>query len=85
MGRIEGKVAVITGAGSGIGRASAVRFSREGAHVVVVDINEAGANEVVKEITAEGGSAMAMAMDVGIETEIKRMVAETVWAPSLSQ
>lgn len=78
MGRIDGKVAVITGAASGIGRASAVRFAREGAHVVVVDINEAGANEVVKEIADDGGSAMAMAMDVGVEAEIRRMIAETV-------
>lgn len=74
MRRLEGRVALITAAGSGMGRASAERFASEGAHVVVSDINEAAAKEVTEAITAAGGAATAVACDVGDMDQIKAMV-----------
>ena len=56
-GRLEGKVAVVTGAGNGIGRASALRFAEEGAAVVVADVLEAAGAETVAQVTAAGGRA----------------------------
>ena len=62
--RLEGRVAVITGAGSGIGAAAAVAMAREGARVVVADIDEAGAKAVVERIEKAGGQALAVRADV---------------------
>ncbi|KAF0120408.1 MAG: short chain dehydrogenase, partial [Xanthobacteraceae bacterium] len=56
--RLANKVAVITGGGSGIGRASALLFAREGARVALVDRDEAGANETAAMVAAAGGEAM---------------------------
>jgi NAD(P)-dependent dehydrogenase (short-subunit alcohol dehydrogenase family) len=64
MGRLDGKVSVITGAGSGIGQASARLFAREGARVVVADIDLAAARATVDEITEAGGQAIAEKVDV---------------------
>jgi len=64
MGRLDGKVAVITGAARGIGRADALLFAKEGAAVLVSDIDEAPLMEVVKEIQAAGGKADGCAGDV---------------------
>ena len=64
MGRLDGKVAVITGAARGIGRADALLFAREGAAVFVSDVDEAPLAEVIKEIAAAGGKADACAGDV---------------------
>ena len=64
MGRLDGKVSVITGAGSGIGQASARVFAREGARVVVSDIDLAAAQATVDEITEAGGQAIAEQVDV---------------------
>lgn len=61
---ISGKVAIITGAGSGIGRATAVRLAREGASVIVADRDEAGADVTVHTITSAGGAATAIGVDV---------------------
>lgn len=66
-------MAVITGAASGIGRASAVRFAQEGARVAVADIDEAGAKEVVRAIEAANGEAFAVAADVSDERSVARM------------
>ena len=63
--KLDGKAAVITGAGSGIGRASALLFAQEGARVAVVDYDGAAAEEVVGEIRANGGHAMVQICDVG--------------------
>jgi NAD(P)-dependent dehydrogenase (short-subunit alcohol dehydrogenase family) len=71
---LEGRVALITAAGSGMGRASAERFASEGAHVVVSDINEAAAKEVADAITAAGGAATAAACDVGDIDQIKGLI-----------
>jgi NAD(P)-dependent dehydrogenase (short-subunit alcohol dehydrogenase family) len=65
MRRLEGRVALITAAGSGMGRASAERFAAEGAHVVVADLDEHAANDARDAIAADGGSAEAAACDVG--------------------
>ena len=78
MGMHEGRVALVTGAGSGIGRASAQIFAREGARVVVVDLNEAGAKETVELIEGAGGEALALAVDVADEAQVESMIAATV-------
>lgn len=74
-GRLAGKVAVITGAGSGIGRASARLFAREGALVVVADLVEAAAHETA---TLIGPTATAMAADVTVPADMERLVATTM-------
>jgi 3-oxoacyl-[acyl-carrier protein] reductase len=62
--RLQNKVALITGAGQGIGKATALLFAREGASIVAADINEQMANNTAAEITAEGGSAFAVKVNV---------------------
>lgn len=62
--RLQNKIGIVTAAASGMGRAGALRFAREGASVVVVDRNEEGANAVVKQITDAGGKAIALAGDL---------------------
>lgn len=74
MARLAGLVAVITGAGSGIGRASAVAFAREGAHVVAADLNAASASATADEITALGGQAEPCTVDVTRAQDTERMV-----------
>src|SRR3546814_12185384 len=69
--RLDDKVCVITGAGSGIGRASAEMFAREGATVVVTDLRAAAAAEVANGITNAGGRAIALAIDVGEESALR--------------
>lgn len=65
MGRFDGKVAIVTGSGGGIGEGYAKRLAHEGASVVVGDINVAGAERVAKEIGAGGNRAIAVALDIG--------------------
>ncbi|MGT2454138.1 SDR family NAD(P)-dependent oxidoreductase [Cupriavidus basilensis] len=67
--RLDGKVAIITGAAAGIGRATALRFAQEGASVVVTDINRDGASEAAAAITAAGGRAVALCHDVSSESQ----------------
>jgi NAD(P)-dependent dehydrogenase (short-subunit alcohol dehydrogenase family) len=69
-GRFEGKVAFVTGATTGIGRATARAFAREGAAVVVADINADGAAETARLIEADGGQALAVACDVSRAEEV---------------
>ncbi len=71
---LQGKVAVITGAGSGIGRAAALRLAREGASIVVADWNEAGAKETVSLVEQTGGKAAAVKVDVTKPAEITAML-----------
>jgi NAD(P)-dependent dehydrogenase (short-subunit alcohol dehydrogenase family) len=78
MKRVEGKVALITGAGSGLGRASSLRLAEEGARVVVTDWNDKGAQETVRRITDGGGEAFWLHQDVAEEAEWESVVAETL-------
>lgn len=78
MGRLEGKIAIITGAASGIGKATALRVAAEGARTVVADLNDAGAREVTDTITAAGGQAIAIAVDMGDSAAVRHMVQATV-------
>jgi NAD(P)-dependent dehydrogenase (short-subunit alcohol dehydrogenase family) len=78
--RLEGKVCVITGAGSGIGRASALLFAREGANVIVADVDRAGADETVKQIHAAGGTASVVIADVTEPAQAQRLADETAQA-----
>ncbi|GMK49166.1 SDR family NAD(P)-dependent oxidoreductase [Paenibacillus glycanilyticus] len=80
MSRLADKVAIITGAGSGMGREEALLFAREGAKVVATDINEAAVLAVVKEIEAEGGVATAIAHNVASEEQWMSVVAAAVEA-----
>jgi NAD(P)-dependent dehydrogenase (short-subunit alcohol dehydrogenase family) len=77
-GRLDGKVALITGAGVGIGREAALRFTSEGARVVVVDIDGASAKETVARIDGAGGAGLAVTADVAIEADVERAVTEGV-------
>ena len=76
--RLSDRVAVITGAGAGIGRACAKEFAKEGARVVVADIDRAGALETVKQIEAQGGTAIAIETDVANPESVQKLVAETL-------
>jgi len=72
--RLAGKVSIITGAGQGIGRATALKFAREGAKVALCDINLEAVNETVEAIEAAGGEAAAFRIDVTDKESIARMV-----------
>lgn len=76
--RLTAKTAIVTGAGAGMGRAVAVAYAREGASVVVVDVNETLANETVKQIQDTGGRAIFAYADVSDAACIEAMVGETV-------
>jgi NAD(P)-dependent dehydrogenase (short-subunit alcohol dehydrogenase family) len=73
-GRLIGKVAIITGAANGIGRATAVLFAREGASMVLTDVNEPALKEVLDQITGLGGTAVMKITDVAIEQEVKSLI-----------
>ncbi|MGH7917011.1 MAG: glucose 1-dehydrogenase [Candidatus Binataceae bacterium] len=76
--KLANKTALITGAGSGMGRAAALLFASEGAKVAVVDINDQQARETAEEIGKRGGAAIALHADVAKSEDVKRMVDDTV-------
>jgi meso-butanediol dehydrogenase / (S,S)-butanediol dehydrogenase / diacetyl reductase len=73
-GRLAGKVAVITGAASGIGRATAILFAREGAKLVLADLQEEGLMHTLDLVLKEGGAAAMQKTNVAIETEVKTLI-----------
>jgi NAD(P)-dependent dehydrogenase (short-subunit alcohol dehydrogenase family) len=77
-GRLDGKVALVTGASSGIGRASALAFAREGAKVVVADVSVEGSHETVRMIKAGGGEALFVKADVAQAAEVKGLINQAV-------
>ncbi len=74
---LAGKVTVVTGAASGIGRAGAIRFAQEGAKVAVADVDRAGLAETLRLITSAGGTAIAIPTDVSAEAQINSLIART--------
>jgi NAD(P)-dependent dehydrogenase (short-subunit alcohol dehydrogenase family) len=79
-GLVQGKVVIITGAGSGVGHAAALLFARHGAKVVAADLNAATVQETVAQVKAEGGSAVAHACDVAVASAVDSLVAAAVQA-----
>ena len=78
VGRLEGKRAIVTGAGSGIGRASTLLFAREGARVLAVDRNRDSVEETAQRVRDEGGEAVAMAADAGDEASVRAYLARAL-------
>ncbi len=78
MAKFQDKVCLVTGAGSGIGKATALAFAREGGQVVAADVNLAAAEATVAAIAAAGGTALAVAANIGQRTEVESLVAQAV-------
>jgi NAD(P)-dependent dehydrogenase (short-subunit alcohol dehydrogenase family) len=78
MDRLKDKVAVITGAASGMGKASAIRFAQEGAAVVIGDLNHQGGEAVIKEIRGFEGRAVFQRADVSVEAEVKNLIDKAI-------
>ena len=78
--RLENKIALVTAAASGMGRAGVIRFAQEGARVAAVDIDQAALDAVVKEVTDAGGDAVAINADLTKDEECHRIVDDTVEA-----
>lgn len=76
--RLQGKIALVTGAGSGIGRATATLFAKEGAMVCVADVNDESSKQTADSIVAAGGEAAHYSGDVSVDADAQRMVADAV-------
>ena len=77
-GLLQGKVALITGGGSGIGRATSLRLAKEGAKVMIADYVPEGAERTVKLIKEAGGEASGLAADVSVAQQVETMVNKTI-------
>ena len=75
---LNDRIALVTGGASGIGRATALAFTREGAKLVIADMNEEGGNQTVHMITENGGEAIFVQVDVTSATQIEAMINKTV-------
>jgi meso-butanediol dehydrogenase / (S,S)-butanediol dehydrogenase / diacetyl reductase len=75
QGRLKDKIAIITGAAGGIGRATAILFAREGAQLVLADIQETGLKETLVAVQEAGGEAVVKPLDVSVEREVKELIA----------
>ena len=80
MGMVDGKSALVTGAGAGIGRATALTFAAEGARVAVSDVNVEGGEETARLIASAGGEAFFMRADVSQAKDVDALVKQTVKA-----
>ena len=80
MGRFENKTCLVTGAASGIGKATALAFARQGAHVVVADINLSAVTDVAAAIESNFGKPLALKVDISSRSDVKNMIAKTVAA-----
>ncbi len=80
MGLFDGKVALVTGAARGLGRVTALAFAREGARVVVTDIDERDGEETLAALRASGGEGLFLRCDVRVEADVEAMVTRTVEA-----
>jgi len=78
LGRHEGKVAIVTGAGQGIGRGVAKRFAQEGAHIVIAEYNKVNAEEAAHELSTTGAQVLAYPVDVGDIQQVQEMVVDVV-------
>src|SRR5207244_958338 len=76
--RVKDKVSIITGAASGIGKATSLVFAREGAKVMCADVNAGGAEAVARQIADTGGEAESIKVDVSVEADVKNMISQTV-------
>ena len=76
--RLDGKVALVTGGASGIGRATALTFAREGAKLVIADMNEDGGQQTVHMITEKGGEAIFVRIDVSQAVEVQALISQAV-------
>jgi NAD(P)-dependent dehydrogenase (short-subunit alcohol dehydrogenase family) len=76
--QLQDRLALITGGASGIGRATALTFAREGANVVIADVDAAGSTETVQRIKEQGGEALGIQVDVTQEAEVAAMVHQTI-------
>jgi NAD(P)-dependent dehydrogenase (short-subunit alcohol dehydrogenase family) len=76
--RLKGRVSLITGAAFGIGRTSALAFAREGAKIVIADVNESGGEETAQLVRKAGGEAMFIRTDVSCITEVEAMIAAVI-------
>jgi NAD(P)-dependent dehydrogenase (short-subunit alcohol dehydrogenase family) len=80
VGRVEEKVALITGAGSGIGRAMALLFAREGARILAADVEAEAADETVRLVQDAGGTAEARGANVSVSSDVQAMIAACLQA-----
>jgi NAD(P)-dependent dehydrogenase (short-subunit alcohol dehydrogenase family) len=78
VGRVDGKVAIVTGAASGIGRATAIALGREGARVALADVDEAGGSDASGDVERAGGVALFQRTDVGSTDDVRALVRATV-------
>jgi len=82
-GCVEGKVALVTGGSSGIGRATALTFAREGAKVVIADMNAEGGQQTVHMVTEKGGKAIFVRTDVSQAVEVQALISESREMPGV--